>query len=492
MAFNLPVQNFFSRTVQPDPYVRPADWPVITDAANEVQFLMSDINNASCTVRTQFSRSSGSQNLVIDWGDGTTNTVSATAQTDTTHVYTVGSGTPCSRGYTTFKVRVYFTGTGVTTLSSCRLFSVLLPGNGSSPYVNVGLLEMYYGNGTQTLNMNNFYQSYNTAGLSNFSLLEYAKLPATISFSQSTSLFDGCASLAVVIMPTSASSLSAVGSMFQNCNNLRSLTFPSNATGLTTFSQIFSGCNSLNSVILPTSLNSCSTFTFAFNNCFSLKNLTIPSINTCTNLTTVFNNCYSLEWVKLTSLPTFGSSTAVTCSTMFGSCFNLQNVYFPATCSANANYELINSFQNCYNLKSIVFPSGFNPNNLSSTFSACINLKRIVFQSAASNLTLLTSTFQQCYNLTNVTLPSSVSSSGVTLANTFSQCFALKTLTIPNTYLVTSLQGTFSQCFSLQTLTWIPGIQNSLVSMNGFLNGCFLLKSFTMPTSMNSLTDLSF
>ena len=40
MAFNLPVQNYFRRTVGPSIWVRPADWPVITDVANEVQFLM--------------------------------------------------------------------------------------------------------------------------------------------------------------------------------------------------------------------------------------------------------------------------------------------------------------------------------------------------------------------------------------------------------------------------------------------------------------------
>ncbi len=125
MAFNLPVQNVYSKKLEPVAWVRPSDWPVITDTPNEVQFLMSDIGRASCTIRTQYTRDTGSQTIVIDWGDGTTDTVTASGQTLTTHQYTVGSGTPCSLGYTTFKVRVYFTGAGTSTMVLCRIHEQL-------------------------------------------------------------------------------------------------------------------------------------------------------------------------------------------------------------------------------------------------------------------------------------------------------------------------------------------------------------------------------
>jgi hypothetical protein len=241
MAFNLPVQNFFTRSVEPPAWVRPADWPVITDAPNEVQFLMSDINDASCTVRTQFTRTSGSQNIVIDWGDGNTDTISATGQTDTTHQYVVGSGTPCSRGYTTFKIRVYFTGTGVSVLNGCRLFGILISGNSNTPFYNVGLLEAYYGDGTQTLSFANYYNSNTTSSNSqgNFNYLEYVKLPATVSWTNMSSTFSNCFSLAVVVMPTSASSLQSVTNIFNNCYSLRSVTFPSNSTAINNLATVF-------------------------------------------------------------------------------------------------------------------------------------------------------------------------------------------------------------------------------------------------------------
>lgn len=492
MAFNLPVQNFFTRKVEPTDWVRPSDWPVITDAPNEVQFLMSDINDSSCTIRTQFTRTSGSQNIVIDWGDSTTSTVTTTAQTDTTKIYTPGTGTPCSRGYTTFRIRVYFTGTGVSVLNACRLFGILISGNTATPYYNVGLLEAYYGNGTQTLSIASYFESNSnsTSSLSTFNYLEYVKLPATVPWTSIGSAFSGCFSLAKVIMPTSASSLTSLVSLFFNCYLLREVTLPSNATGITALSNAFSNCFQLKLVTLPSSLNSCSQMSSAFSNCNSLKNITIPSINSCINLSSGFASCVALEWVKFISLPTFASSTVVDMSNAFVGCSNLQNAYFPATCSANANYTFSQTFQNCFNLKSIVFPSGFNPSTMLSAFASCSNLVRCIFQSAASNLTTLQITFQNCTNLTLVTLPSSVSSSGINLSTTFNGCISLKSLTIPSGYVITTMVNTFSGCFSFETLNWTPGSQNSLTSLQTTFSGCILLTSITLPTSMTSLTAL--
>jgi hypothetical protein len=492
MGVKLPIQNNFTKTIESDEWIRPSDWPVITDANNEVQFLFSDINNASCTIRTNFNRNSGSQNITIDWGDGTTDVVTTNATTNTTHVYTPETGTPCSRGYTTFKIRVYFTGTGSSVLTACRLFGILIGANTANIYNVVGLLEVYYGNGTQIVNMDAYYYSNanSTSSLSSFTLLEYVKLPATVNSSIFNSTFDGCTSLSVVVMPTSASLISSFNLTFQNCYNLRSITFPPNATGVTTFSSCFLNCFSLTSVTFPTTLNSVSDgFANMFQNCFSLKNVTFPSVNICTNFASAFSSCLSLEWVRFTSLPIFVGSVAVSFVGTFSTCNNLQNVYFPATCSANANYNFTTAFAQCFNLKSIVFPVGFNPSNLTSAFASCYNLKRVVFQSGASNLTSLSITFQSCYYLTDLTLPSSVSSLGITLSNMLQNCYALKTITIPN-YLITSLQSTFINCRSLQTINWTPGTQNSLTSMISAFQNCSLLKTITLPTTMNALQSI--
>lgn len=490
MAFNLPVQNFFSRIVQPTPWVRPADWPVITDAANEVQFLMSDINDASCTIRTQFSRTSGSQNIVIDWGDGTTNTISATAQTDTTHVYTPGTGTPCSLGYTTFKIRIYFTGTGVSVLSGCRILPVRVSVNTSNVFTTCYVLEMYYGDGTQTISMTNYYDSVGN-GLGTYSYLEYVKLPSTVTFTDMSNMFNGCYNLAVVVMPTSAANLTGFAQAFMNCYALRSVVIPSNAININALNQTFFNCYSLTSVTFPTSLNSCSTLSNTFSNCYSLKNVTVPSIDNCTNFNNFLNLCYSLEWVRFISLPTFASPTTVNFNQGISSCPNLQNVYFPSSCSSNARYTAGNIFSNCTNLRSIVFPLNFSATTVSSLFGSCINLKRVVFQSDMPFCTNMTSMFSGCVNLTDVTLPSNVSSSGVSFTGTFANCRALESITINSSYQFTTLASTFQSCISLKTLNWSPGVQNSLTNLSSTFLQCPLLKTINMPTSMNICNTLA-
>ena len=172
MAFNLPLQNYFSRTTGPAVYSRPLDWPVITDVATEVQFLFCDLGDAACQIRTTFTRSSGSQNIVIDWGDATTSTVTTTATTDTTHTYTPGTGTPCSLGYTTFKIRVYFTGTGVSVLNNCNIMAIPVSGDFASFQI-CNVLEAYYGDSTQNATAVNFYSlGQNTSSLGVYTMLQ--------------------------------------------------------------------------------------------------------------------------------------------------------------------------------------------------------------------------------------------------------------------------------------------------------------------------------
>jgi hypothetical protein len=489
MAVNLPVQNFFSRMIQPIPWTRPSDWPVITDAPNEVQFLFSDVDDAACTIRTQFTRTSGSQNIVIDWGDGTTSTVTTTAQTNTTKTYTPGTGTPCSRGYTTFVIRVYFTGVGVSTLNVCRIIPVAVATNTGNIQTQCPVLEMYYGDGTQTTSMTYYYSGSN--GLGNYNYLEYAKLPSTVTFTDMTGTFQDCSNLYVVVMPASASSLTGFSNIFSGCFLLQSASVPSNATAISNISAAFQNCFNITSISLPSSLNSCTTFLNTFNNCYALKNLTIPSVNSCITFQNAFLNCYALEWVKFTSLPTFATATTVNFSSAFGSCFNLQNVYFPASCSPNARYTFNSVFSSSIKLNSIVFPIDFSAISMNNSFSGCTNLKSAVFQSSMPFCIDMGFMFSQCTSLTDVALPSSVSSSGVTFNGTFSACRSLEIITIDSSYQFTNLSGTFSNCFSLKTLNWNPGIQNSVTTLSSCFNSCYLLTSITLPTSMNACTFLT-
>jgi len=489
MAFNLPVQNYFRRTDGPAAYSRPACWPVITDVATEVQFLFCDLGDAACSIRTNFTRSVGSQNITIDWGDGFTNVISSTNTTNTTHTYSPGSGTPCpSLGYTTFIIRVYFTGTGTSVLSNCNIMANPISGDiGSLQICNV--LEAYYGDSTQNATPVNFYSAASSSILSIYSILQFVKLPATVSWNTWLTTFSDCTSLVKVVMPTSNSAGNGYGSAFANCENLLEITFPSNSTGITSLQSTFSGCSNLRSVTLPTTLNSCTSLSLSFYSCYNLRTVTIPSINSLNTMSNAFNGCTQLEWVKFTSMPTVVGG--IDFSFCFNSCFNLQNIYFPATGTAGSIYNFQNTFSACYQLKNIVFPSNINVSTFNTTFQNCYALTSCILPTSAAACTSYQLTFNNCFSLLKITLPAAPTAA-VPFNDTFNQCVKLQEITIPSGYTITNMSTICSNCVSLKTFTWTPGIQNSLTTMQSAFNNCKLLTNITIPSSMNLLNALNF
>lgn len=490
MAVNLPVQNFFRRANTPAKWVRPADWPVITDTAGEVQFLMSDQGDSNCILRTNFTRTSGSQDMVIDWGDGTTTTITSIGTTNTPKTYTVGSGTPCSLGYTTFKIRVYFTGTGVSTITLCDIKPFYITGNTFSTQA-VALLEAYYGDGIALNNPPNFYGSAGTSSAGGFyTYLKYVKFPATVTWSSLSQLFFGCSSLARVKMPSSASSIQDCNSTFQNCFLLEEVTFPTNAVSINSLSSAFSSCANLTSVTFPTSLNACSSLNNSFQNCLNIRNITLPSLNTCIGFTSTFTSCVQLEWVRFTSLYS-GATNTINFTNTFTSCANLQNVYFPATVgSTSSPYTFSSTFQSCTSLKTMVFPSNMNVGTFGSAFSNCTSLISCILPNSTPACTGLQSAFSSCSNLTKVVLPTTVGGS-VNLSSIFTSCFKLEEVTIPSSYNPTTLASAFQNCYSLKTLNWAPTTANSVSSLANAFSSCLSLTNITLPSSMTSVNTLS-
>ena len=488
MAFNVPI-NSIAPTPTPPDWVRPADWIAITDTPNEVQFLVCDTGAKAFTIRTTFTRTSG--NIYIDWGDGVIDTITTTTQTDTSHIYSTG-GTPCSRGYNTWKIRIYGDATCViTNAQHISNFSV----TGGSTFYNIGLLEVYFGD--NTCNNNSFYGNYFTSSTTTipngtFQLLEYVKLPATVTWvSQMFQMFQNCAALAKVIMPTSAANLTNCGTVFSYCVNLLDVTFPSNATGISNLTSAFTNCSNLRSITFPPTLNSCSSMASMCTACSSLKNLTIPSINLVTSFASAFSVCNSLQWIKFNSLPSPASpSTAITVSNMFQGSTQLQNIYFPSTCSSNAVYSGGSMFNGCFSLKNIIFPANFNISSLNAGFQNSYSLTNVTFQSASPSLVDLQNCFNGCSLLRTITLPPTV---GVTISllGAFAACTSLSSITIPSGWQISSLQGTFQFCYNITSINLPNNAQNNCTTMATMANACHKLNSIVMPTSLNAVTAMN-
>ena len=486
MAINLPITNTSYKKEKPADWVRPSDWPTITDNADEFQALVADTGDATYTISYVIT---GTGNTTINWGDGTTTVISGASTSNATRVYTIGGGTPCSRGYTTFKIRI--TKDAGITIGSIRFGG--LSANFQSHATSIGVLEVVYGDNIQTsTSPTSYFAGYSITGANvSFNMLEYVKLPATVSWTSMNFTFNGCYNLYKVVMPTSASSLQNLNSTFLACYNLRSIILPSNATAITTMASTFGNCTNLYTCLLPTNLDSCTSLNGTFSSCRSLESMIVPSINACVDLGNMFFTCVNLLWAKFTSFPAPASpSTSVSVVNLFSTCFSLQNVYFPTSCSSNALYSGIAMFNTCTSLRNVTFPLNYNPTTVAAYFQQCSILNSVVFQSAMTNCISFQNTFNTCRQLQNITLPSSLSSSGVDFSGAFANCNSLASITIPTTYVITTLASTFNFCNALHTAV-INSAQNSCTSLVSTFAGCTNLTTLTMPTSLNTCTSLS-
>lgn len=486
MAFNALI-NSIAPLPTPLDWVRPPDWITIVDTPNEVQFLVADVSLKCFSIQTEFTRTTG--NIYIDWGDGVIDTISTTALTTTEHVYSTG-GTPCSRGYNTFKIRIYGDATCViTNVRHTSNFTV----TGGSPFYGVGVLEAYFGDGTMDgIAAFLFASNGATGSVTSFTYLEYVKLPTTVTWTdRMRGMFQNCVNLYEVVMPTSASLLTDFQSVFQSCTNLRDIELPTNATAITNLTAAFGTCTNLRTISFPTTLNNCTTFLLAFNNCQSLKNVTLPSIDLCINMASAFFGSTSLQWVRFTSLPAPTSpGTVVDFQSIMNVSQNLQNVYFPATCSSNAVYNLQSSFSTCPQLKNIIFPTNLNASSMLNSFGQSTSLTSVIIQSPMPNLITLNQAFFGCSLLTSITLPATVGPS-IDLSNAFQSCRALTSITIPSGWTIGGMQSAFSTCSSAKTINLPNNVQNSITTMLGTFGSCSRLETVVMPTSMNACTSFS-
>ena len=493
MAFNLPAQTGLAplKPTSPTVWTRPVDWITITDVAGEAQFLVADTGTASYAISTTFSRTA-SQDLLIDWGDGTTDTISTTSATTTQHTYAIGGGTPCSRGYTTYKIRIYGSAAGVT-INGARFVSLTTAVNGSVPYqlYSFGLLEAYYGDGIDIANMSYYFggaTSFNANSLGNFPMLEYCKLPASMPNTTAfNNAFEFCYELAVIVMPTSAPSLTNFTSTFRLCSNLERLDFPSDATAITTLNGAFQNCARLTTATFPTTLNSCTDLTNTFQFCPLLNTISLPSLNVNQAYSGTFGSCYALTNFKMTGWTS--TATAINVGTMFSGCSSLETFTIPNPAAGTSYINVQSMFTNCTSLRQLVYPANFNlTGSMSNAFLGNVGLISVVMP-ASTAITNMQSCFSGCFNLQSVTLPTTNSGNCI-MTSCFANCYSLQSITIPSGFPISISNLIFNGCQNLKTVTY-SGTQNAITTMASAFNNCVSLETVVLPSSMTAATDFS-
>lgn len=252
----------------------------------------------------------------IEWGDGTTSTVtgsSLTTQVKTQHIYSAG-------GRYTIKVS---TSTGSYALSNSNAVP-LISGNKSKLTLNRA-----YAQYVRAVRIANDAQVKNYACCS-LGNCEYVTIPSSVNISTAQNAFASCRNLKSITIPSVASLIPS--GFCSTCSSLQTLSIPSGIVGI---NMAFSDLSALRSILVPYGAPAQSVQSHFAENCFSLTSVVLNgSITTLT--TGAFSYCYGLVSLTIPSTVTSIESGA------FSYCYGMKEYHFKSITPPTVSGTFIN------------------------------------------------------------------------------------------------------------------------------------------------------
>lgn len=381
-------------------YSPPSDWPTVDDVPDgSIRLLLSDMFLATYC----FDIEVDSGTFTVDWGDGTSETHSGFYEVE--HTYTVGAGTPCSRGYTTFVCTItpdsggliFFRMNNISLSQHIGISGILAAAIRSSTipalddafsfgedcyyleYVHIfEASSCIFARNMCSMALN--LKEFDLTGMSNlidasymfnscYSLTKVDLSPLT-ELTNAEAMFFECVSLKEI----DASVLTKVVSLesfVEDCHSLQTANF-SNLSSVKNIRRLCSYCYALENVDVSGMTEALDAYD-AFDNCSSLRAIDISDLTKLQFAQYMFGNCYSLSDVKIGSKPFLTEA-----SSMFRYCNSLVSVDITGlTKVTDADYM----FYYCYSLQSIS-ANTFARDSLSevsmkNAFYCCEHLKDI-------------------------------------------------------------------------------------------------------------------
>ena len=444
------------RGSSPEPaYIPPEDWIDIDDCApGNINLLVADVMLATYA----FTCTTVSGQYTINWGDGTT--LSYDSGTIAQHTYIVGTGQPCSRGYTTFKI----------VISGQLLSFKVVPHNLATNNQEFAVLGCCVNSSTITDLSYAFFNSTSPTLIVSCRLLEFFNIIGMTAVTNPSYMFYNCYSLQSVDI-SGMTQATDTSYMFGNCRTLKSVDI-SAMTAVTTASFMFNNCYSLQSIDVS-AMTAVTTANSMFANCSTLQSVDISGVVAITNANGMFGGCIYLQSADIS-----GMTQAIDVSNVFSGCRALQSVDISnMTLVTNASYM----FANCSTLQSVDVSAMTAVTTASNMFANCSTLQSV----DVSNMTAVTtanSMFSGCYTLQSVDVNNMtlVTNTGYML----NSCYALQSVDISNMTLVTNASYMFSNCYALQFIvaTNFSSSASSVTFENAFIN-CEQLKNINFPSA---------
>lgn len=302
------------------------------------------------STRKPYLRISVLNTVIVDWGDGSTTTLSSNSM-----------GIQC--------VQHIYASAGDYVIS-------LNASNGTLEFGGASSLARVLGNSNAT----------SPADIDRPYLVALKKVELGINTTVSNSAFQST-SIQSITIPKSVKSMN--GSAFRECYYLKSITIPDEMSSLASY--LFDYCYSLVSVSIPKSVTTLDSY--AFDECHSLKRVELPS--TVTYLaTSIFSFCYSL---KTMTLPNEILNIYASC---FRSCHFLESISLPSELKTIA----ANAFNLCRSLKVLIIPDKVG-SIAANAFNSCFGITEYHFKATTPPLLANTNAFSSIASTCKIYVP---------------------------------------------------------------------------------------
>ena len=436
--------------VQED-WIRPSDWidiptPNIGDEVINILFAVFQEGPNFLTLKA-------SGTFSIDWGDGTTQSVSSGSYARKEFNWNgLSASTTTSENFRQAFVKItpLFPGT-LTSVDFQNYHSY------NSKYTEVNIMEIKMSAPKLTsITINN-----DVSNVNQFYKLRSFEFVGTHSVVDMSNLFSGCVGLKRVKIDLGG--VNNTSYMFSSCHDLTDFSI-TNTKSVVNMSYMFQYCYLLN----------CAHYTKDF----------VIDASSCTNTSYMFRNCHILI-----ETPTIlNSSKVVNMSYMFNECNNLKRVL---AFSASSVTDMSYMFQNCHVLRNLPLLDTPNLQNMEGMFMNCYLLNCIP-KFDTKNVTTMYRTFMSCGSLVSDIgddfergFPPLNTSKVQDMRETFRGC-GVKRLPPINTANVNNMEAMFRD----SNLEEIPLLNTSKVwNMSAMFSGCTYLKEVSNVEHSLGLTN---
>jgi len=391
-----------------DDWVAPSDWIQLEEPnGNEILLLASDMN-PHYAIKVEVVGG-----YIVDWGDGTINEWASGATAS--HSYTVGSGQACSRGYTTFKIRIH----AQVAANNITAYKTWVSPSSFSGISN-GLLWAKFG----TKNISFSFLFGNRSPVVCSSYLESVEMPQIMNTTvlYMIDAFRDCLSLVKFKMPEQLGTNSS-GSVDTTFNGVKIRHLDFSAIDTFTAGSLGIGNSYLKTFIPPKKLDFGTNGQCGYNlGASDLGMMVLP--NTDNNIVG-FLSYYRGYGIKFNDSY---ENKIISLSSFFSSCQNLHDLTFVNSVNlTNGNISYM--MNSCLLMKSFRFPdnTGVPITNINNAFAYCYNLETVTNFPALNSATNVSRAFFMCNSLKNIDNLDQLGDeiTGMDLAETYAGCYSL-------------------------------------------------------------------